>query len=1628
MRHAQSFERGVRQGNESAGKQGKGAEDALVRRLPQALFARAGALLGVVLLFVFCAAGALAGQSLNPTAPVPFDHIGYGNLTHSFSIPVVHKAGRGLPFTYQLAYHSHVWSLSGSAWVPDTNWGWLDVEQGSTGWISYEAAQGSCPNAYNGPYGQPSSYYSWTIYQNWEYHDPHGVAHPFPSSATVMYGEGSPVPSCAPTFPTTASAQASDGSGYTIYTSAGYSSPGADIRSVGGATINPPLQSGAPAVGVVQEDHNGNEISRNSNDQYIDTLGVTELSIGQPSSLQTDYAYPGPAGATEHVDVYRTSMSVRTAFGCSGISEYSGTANLVTKVTLADGSSYQFTYEPTPGSGGATVTGRFATITLPTGAILHFTYGGSNDGVECSKGLATNFSETITDGGGTTIEGTWNFQSQLDTANANNVQPVTTTVTDPANNATQVMLVPMAGPDYEHEYEYERDSYQGAVSATPLITVTQCYNGATTCANSSIGSVSQVLRTVKMGTTTLNQTNVSFDNFGDPTEMDEYGSSSAIQRKTLTTYQSWGSNDAELPSDVKVEDGNGNLVAETTTSYDESGHLVASGITTQHDSSVDFGNPTTIRRWVGGSSWLTRSFTIFDTGTIDTATDPNTSQISYSYGACAGAFPTQVNLPVNSLSTSATWDCNGGVMLSSTNLNGGVTSYSYGSDPFWRQTQVTTPDNSSTAVTYNVNSVESVKNINSNSTLDVLVNLDSLGRPYLRQQLEAPGSGTWDSVETKYDLFGRASQASQPYTAARGSGPGSVAWTTTSYDALGRISQATDGGGGTRTYTYNGLDTLLDVGPAPSPESDKRRQFEYDGLGRLTSVCEITSSLPGYGTCGQTSAQSGYWTTYQYNLLDRLTTVTQNAQSSTHQTRSFSYDALGRLTQEVNPENGTTTYSWDSDSNCTPASAGDLVAKYDANGTRTCFQYDALHRATVRSYAAGAGIAPTPASYFVYDSATVDGTVMTGVKGRLAEAYTPTGNGHLTDLGFSYDAMGNAAGVWQYSSNVNTWYHLSAGWFPNGALQTLSGLPGLPTIQYSLEGEGRPATASDGILPNNLAAASYTLTSTSVNLGSSTGGAYDTDSFSFDANTGRMTQYQFNVNGAAMVSGTMNWNANGILASTSVTDNNLGYGTGNPEACSYAHDDLARLSSINCGSAWTQTFRLDAFGNITKAVGSGAAGTSFQPTYDSGTNRISASLSLVPSYTGDGNLISDPTATSSQAVYGWDAADHLVSDASSAVSISYDALGRAVEVNGGPQGAGWHAVVYGPAGGKLAIMNGSSLVKAWVALPGGETAVYTAAGSAPAYYEHPDLLGSSRLATTPARALWSDQAYAPYGENIGNYSQTGAGALDLNFTGQTPDGDGSLYDFLFRHYSPTQGRWLKPDPAGLAAVDPGNPQSWNRYAYVMNRPTSLTDPLGLYKWKAGACTYDTVAYLVNGYVEGFDTTLVGCDAGSGQSGYGPGAHQTSGGGGDGNSASSKKPRWQCAAEYADNHSLYAMLGLNSQFKQNHPVLNSMADAALGNSIAGVAGIVGNLKNGNEAGANRDLIMGGIGVPRGALGGAVGKATDFAVNNLGMTSLEITTLTDEQVAEEGLSGPLGWAKLGVDIGIFAWGYRQCAHQQ
>ena len=298
------------------------------------------------------------------------------------------------------------------------------------------------------------------------------------------------------------------------------------------------------------------------------------------------------------------------------------------------------------------------------------------------------------------------------------------------------------------------------------------------------------------------------------------------------------------------------------------------------------------------------------------------------------------------------------------------------------------------------------------------------------------------------------------------------------------------------------------------------------------------------------------------------------------------------------------------------------------------------------------------------------------------------------------------------------------------------------------------------------------------------------------------------------------------------------------QTCTYGYDDLARIASSGCGnSVWAQNFSFDPFGNIQKTIPTGATGTAFQPSYDLTTNRITNTSPYA--YDGNnGNLSADMSHN-----YTWDAEGKMItvdSGTSSGVCLTYDALGRMVEKGVGTScGSSRTEIVYSPSGVKVALMNGQTLRTAFVPLPSGAQAVYNSSGLH--YYRHSDWLGSSRLATTTTRTRYYDVAYAPYGEPY-----AANGTQDLMFTGQNqdtetstvPGGQAGLWDFLFREQAPVQGRWLSPDPAGFSAANPADPQSWNRYAYVANRPLGDVDPLGL-----SDCVGEEACAKENPYVE-----------------------------------------------------------------------------------------------------------------------------------------------------------------------------------
>lgn len=107
-----------------------------------------------------------------------------------------------------------------------------------------------------------------------------------------------------------------------------------------------------------------------------------------------------------------------------------------------------------------------------------------------------------------------------------------------------------------------------------------------------------------------------------------------------------------------------------------------------------------------------------------------------------------------------------------------------------------------------------------------------------------------------------------------------------------------------------------------------------------------------------------------------------------------------------------------------------------------------------------------------------------------------------------------------------------------------------------------------------------------------------------------------------------------------------------------------------------------------------------------------------------------------------------------------------------------------------------------------------------------DHLGSPTTMLDSAGATVKSERYFPYGKpRQGGLGQGQGSTTDKQFTGHQREGD--LYYMNARFYDPLVGRFLQPDSI---VPDYANPQSLNRYSYVLNNPLRYTDPTGNQAW------------------------------------------------------------------------------------------------------------------------------------------------------------------------------------------------------
>jgi RHS repeat-associated protein len=547
---------------------------------------------------------------------------------------------------------------------------------------------------------------------------------------------------------------------------------------------------------------------------------------------------------------------------------------------------------------------------------------------------------------------------------------------------------------------------------------------------------------------------------------------------------------------------------------------------------------------------------------------------------------------------------------------------------------------------------------------------------------------------------------------------------------------------------------------------------------------------------------NGFLTTYAYDAMDNVTSVVQGGLNP----RSYVYDGLSQLTSETNPESGTTVYSYDSNGNLASRTRP-LPNQWDPATTVTAYYgYDLLHRPTSVTYSN-----TTAHNVYTYDEAAPWGLSPSNGKGRLTSEFAYDNSGaFVAGMVFQYDSMGRVKNnsqctplyCGQTAFNVAYTYDLlgNMATLLNGAGITLTyayNTAAQPvTLTSSLSDANHPGTLVSQLQYNALGLPIWATFGDNLN-----GHQSVTEAWNYN-NRGQLqdqggsmaigtspTRYWLSVPSGAYA-------PNGSMLSSNDSVNG---------GWTYAYDDFNRIVSSNKNSG-QQTFSYDhdRFGNRWHQ-NAPQGGPAPQYTFDAN-NRISGFW-----FDPAGNLWNDGTY-----MYYYDAENRLVS-LNSGPSYVYDAEGRRVRKTASGQ---THDYIYDLAGRAIAEVDAvGSMTRGEIYLGSRHIATY----SDSTYFSHLDGLGTERVRTGVTGSVVESFTSLAFGDAL-----SGQGVSPLHFTGQERDSETGLDHFMFRHYSSTQGRWISPDPAGLAAVDPSNPQSWNRYAYVANQPTIMVDPYGLF--------------------------------------------------------------------------------------------------------------------------------------------------------------------------------------------------------
>ncbi len=446
----------------------------------------------------------------------------------------------------------------------------------------------------------------------------------------------------------------------------------------------------------------------------------------------------------------------------------------------------------------------------------------------------------------------------------------------------------------------------------------------------------------------------------------------------------------------------------------------------------------------------------------------------------------------------------------------------------------------------------------------------------------------------------------------------------------------------------------------------------------------------------------------------------------------------------------------------------------------------------------------------------------------------------------------------------------------------------------------------------------------------------------------------------------------------------------------YAYDQFNRLSSSNKNQGQqTFSYDYDRYGNRLHQ-NAPQGGPAPQYAFDNN-NHISGSG---VTYDALGNMMSDGLGNT----YMYDAENRLISvNGGATATYSYDAEGRRV----GAPGAEY---LYDQAGRPVTLFDLSAVWSYGEIYAGGRHLATYSKGTT--NFMHTDWLGTKRAMTSMAGANSETCTGLPFGDGV---NCTGTDWNFNLFTDDMHDSETNLEHTWFRQYSGTQGRFVIPDPF-QGSMDLTNPQSLNRYAYVMNSPLNFIDPLGLVWYCVGVDNFPEVCSWEPDPRDTHDSCKDDpwCQP-NGNNGREPGSGPGGGGGGVHGNNGPKQTFSQCMTA---NSSTFSLAGLAQDG------VNAVL-SAFGKSVDFKDTFLAQLLGGNSVsgllfGSPADAAMAAGSNTPGILHAAMGTATTYGRRTSTIMSLNIAgkgglpqALSS---ASSGLKSVLGVADSVLSLGM------------